>query len=153
MASPPPTPALHGTLAGISQQLRMSMSSVQGALKQGSSIAQLAQQQGVSRDALVQSIENQIQQTRQSAGQPPIDSSTLERLVNRAVDHHRRHRDVAGGVGAIAPSATDRTGFASALAGLAVGASPTTTPASTDSDSDSGSDSDARRSTGFSTLA
>ena len=90
MTSPAPTPSLNGTLAGISQQLGMSVSDGQVALKQGSSITDLAQQQGVSRSSLVQSVEAKIQQSGQANGQSPVDQTVLDRLLNRAFDHHRR---------------------------------------------------------------
>lgn len=106
MTSPPPTPALDGTLVGISGQLGMSLGGVQSALKQGLSITDLAQQQGVSRASLVKSVESQIQQNRQASGQPPLDQSTLDRMVNRAFDHHRRHHAAgADGAGRVSASA------------------------------------------------
>ncbi len=89
MTSPPPSPAMNGTLKGISQQLGMSTGNVQSALRQGQSITDLAQQQNVSRSSLVQSAEGQIQRLRQASGQSPIDSTVLDRMVNRAFDHHR----------------------------------------------------------------
>ncbi len=90
MASPPPTPALDGTLASISQQLGLGVGAVQSALKQGLSITDLAQQQGVSRGALVTAVQSQVQQNRQASGQPALDQTTLERMVGRAFDHHNR---------------------------------------------------------------
>ncbi len=109
MTSPPPTPTLDGTLAGISQQLGMSVGDVQSALKQGMSITDLAQQQNVSRSSLVQSVESQIQQTRQANGQPPLDQTTLDRIVNRAFNHHRHHHGAAaaGATGMSAPASVD----------------------------------------------
>ena len=97
MTSPPPTPSLNGTLSGISQQLGMSVGDVQRALKQGSSITGLAQQQGVSRDSVVQSVQSQIQQKRQAGGLPPVDQTTLDRLVNRALDRSRGAQVSAAG--------------------------------------------------------
>ncbi len=97
MTSPPPTPALNGTLSGIAQQLGMSVSGVQSAIKQGASIADLAQQQGASANSIVQSVQAQIQKTRQASGQAPLDQTTLDRMVSRAVTHHH-HR----GAGTIA---------------------------------------------------
>jgi hypothetical protein len=90
MTSPPPTAALNGTLAGISGQLGMSMSDVQSALKSGQSITSLAAQQGVSRSALVSSVQAQVQSARQQAGQPPADRTVLDRMVNRAFDRTQR---------------------------------------------------------------
>lgn len=90
MASPPPTPALNGTLSGISGQLGMSMSAVQAALKGGESITSLASQQGVSRWELMQSVQAAVQATRQESGQPPLDEAVLDRMVNRAFDRTQR---------------------------------------------------------------
>jgi hypothetical protein len=106
MTSPPPSPTLKGTLAGVSQGLGMNVSSVQSALRHGMSISGLAQQQGVSRDALVKSVTSQIQQTRQANGQSPLDPTALEQMVKRAFGHH--HRTHAAG--AVEPS-----GFAALL--------------------------------------
>lgn len=86
MASPPPTPALNGTLAGIAQQLSMSTGGVQSALKQGASITSLASQQGVSRSSLVSSVQDAVQSARAQSGQAPLDQTVLDRLVNRAFD-------------------------------------------------------------------
>jgi hypothetical protein len=104
MTSPPPTAALHGTLSGIAQQLGMSVSGVQSAIKQGASIADLAQQQGVPTGSIVQSIEAQVQKSRQANGQAPLDPSTLDRMVTRAVNHHR-HGGHAMGTASAAPVA------------------------------------------------
>lgn len=101
MTSPPPAPALNGTLSGIAKQLGMNVANVQSALKQGSSIADLAAQQGVSTSAIVQSVQAQIQQTRQAAGQAPLDQTTLDRMVNRAVTHHH-HRGAGAAIAALA---------------------------------------------------
>ena len=90
MASPPPTPALNGTLAGISSSLGMEMAAVQSALKAGASITSLANQQGISRSGLVQSVQTQIQATRQQAGQSPLEQPVLDRMVNRAFDRTQR---------------------------------------------------------------
>jgi len=89
MASPPPTAYLQGTLSGVASMLSMSPTDLRAALKQGSSIADLAQQKGVSRDSIVQYIEQQVQQQRSSQGQQPVDAATLDRVVNKAVDRHR----------------------------------------------------------------
>lgn len=86
MTSPPPTPVLNGTLAGIAQNLGMSLDQTKTALKQGSSISDLAAQQGVSRSSLVQLVQSGIQESRQASAQPPLDQTTLDRLVNRAFD-------------------------------------------------------------------
>ena len=73
MSSPPPTPALNGTLAGTAQQLGMSMGDVQSALKQGASITSLAAQQGVSRPSLVSSVQSAVQSSRAQSGEPPLE--------------------------------------------------------------------------------
>ncbi len=90
MSSPPPTPALGGTLSGIAQQLGMSMGDVQSALKQGASITSLAAQQGVSRSSLLSSVQSAIQASRAQSGQPPLASDVLDRMVNRAFDRTQR---------------------------------------------------------------
>jgi hypothetical protein len=90
MSSPPPTPALNGTLSGIAQQLGMSLDDVQSALKQGASISSLAAQQGVSRPSLVSSVQSAIQSSRAQRGQAPLDPGVLDRMVNRAFDRSAR---------------------------------------------------------------
>jgi predicted 2-oxoglutarate/Fe(II)-dependent dioxygenase YbiX len=92
----------------------MSVANVQSAIKQGASIAGLAQQQGVSANSIVQSIESQVQKTRQANGQAPLDQSTLDRMITRAVNHPR-HRGHAMSIASVAPGAT--TGPAAAAAG------------------------------------
>jgi hypothetical protein len=75
--------------------LSMSPTDLQSALKSGQSIADLASQKGVSLDSIVQSVEQQVQQQRASEGKPPIDQSTLDARVNRAVHHHHGHHHQA----------------------------------------------------------
>jgi hypothetical protein len=60
-----------------------------GGATPGGSISELAQQHGVSREALVQFVETKIQQGRETSGQPPLDQSTLDQLVDHALDHNR----------------------------------------------------------------
>ncbi len=84
-----PAPHLDGPLDGIAQQLSMTPDALRNALSQGSSITDLAQQEGVSRDDLVKSVEDQIQQTRAANGAQPLDQQSLGRMVNRAFDRHR----------------------------------------------------------------
>ena len=91
-ASQPPAPYLMGTLDGVANMLSTSTSDLQSALKQGSSISDLAAQKGVSRSSLVQYIEQQVQQRRSAQGKPPIDQQALDQVVNRALDRHRHHR-------------------------------------------------------------
>ena len=86
MPSPPPTPALNGTLSGIAQQLGMGLGDVRSALKQGASITSLAAQQGVPRAALVSSVQTAVQSSLAQRGQPPADTAVLDRMVNRAFD-------------------------------------------------------------------
>jgi hypothetical protein len=129
--SPPPAPQLNGTLDGIAQSLSLSPDALRSALSQGQSITDLAQQQGVSRDSLVQSVESQIQQQRQANGQDPLDQTTLDRMVNRAFDSHRtgghHHHHRAHGAGAAdaaaavpAPAADDGTSPADTSGGVDV---------------------------------
>jgi hypothetical protein len=60
-----------------------------GGATPGASITELAQQHGVSRDSLVEYVQTKIQQTRQANGQSPLDQSTLDELVDHALDHDR----------------------------------------------------------------
>jgi hypothetical protein len=78
------------TLAGIAEQLGMSAESLQDALRDGRSIAGLAEQQGVPRESIGSFIAGQMQRARQYSGQPPLDQSALERMVDRALDRGRR---------------------------------------------------------------
>jgi hypothetical protein len=95
--SPAPTPFLDGTIGSIAGTLGLSTQQLQSQLASGTSLANIAQQQGVSRSSLVSSIEQTVQQNRQSAGLPPIDQTQLDRAVNRAVDrqHHGHRRSQA----------------------------------------------------------
>lgn len=86
MASPPPVGYLQGTLDGVANVLGMPTNDVRSALKQGSSISDLASAQGVSRSTVVDTIEQQVQKLRAAKGADPIDASTLDRVVNRAID-------------------------------------------------------------------
>ena len=90
MASLPPSPAGEGTLAGIAAQLGMSAEDLQTSLKQGQSLASLAEQQGVSRESLGSFIGAQIQRARMYSGQLPLDQDALDRTVDRALDRGRR---------------------------------------------------------------
>ena len=89
LASLPPPSAGEGTLAGIAAQLGMSADDLQTALKQGQSLASLAEQQGVTRESLGTFIGTQIQRARLYSGQSSLDDAALERLVNRALDRGR----------------------------------------------------------------
>lgn len=68
----------------------MSAEDLQTALKQGQSLASLAEQQGVSRESLGSFIGTQIQRARMYSGQLPLDDDALERNVNRALDRGRK---------------------------------------------------------------
>ncbi len=93
----PSAPGGEGTLAGLAEQLSMSTEEVQGALRQGQSIAGLAEQQGVPRESVASFVAGQIQRARQYSGQSPLDQSALERMVDRALDRGRRADTPAGG--------------------------------------------------------
>jgi hypothetical protein len=87
--SPPPSTYLAGTLDGISSSLSMSSDTLRGALRTGSSLAQVAQQQGVSRSDLLKTVEAEMQQRRSARGAAPIDQTALDRIANRAIDRGR----------------------------------------------------------------
>jgi hypothetical protein len=90
MTSPPPTGALKGTLGHISQQLGMSISDVQSALKTGRSINDLAATQGVNADTLRQGTASYIEQMRGQKGQAPLSAQTGDQMLQRAFNTHRR---------------------------------------------------------------
>lgn len=66
-----------------------------GGATPGASITELAEQHGVSRESLVQFVQTKIQQTREAQGQPPLDQSTLDQVVDHALDHNRGEGDGA----------------------------------------------------------
>ena len=80
-----------------------------GGATQGASITELAQQHGVSRDSLVQFVQTKIQQTREDNGQPPLDQSTLDQLVDHALDHNRGQGAGADEAGAGEPASAGYT--------------------------------------------
>ena len=86
----PTTPGTESALAGIADQLGMSAEDLQAALKQGQSIASLAEQRGVSRESIGTFIGAQIQRARMYSGQLPLDQDALDRTVDRALDRGRR---------------------------------------------------------------
>ena len=88
-ASAPPAAYLQGTLDGVASMLSMPTQNLRVALKQGSSISDIAAQKGVSRDSRVNTIEQFVQQRRAAQGKSPIDAQTLDNVVNRALDRHR----------------------------------------------------------------
>jgi hypothetical protein len=112
------SPLLRSALSGIAQQLGMNVEEVQGSLKQGVSIGDLAEQRGISRSAVGATLGQQIQQARQAAGQGPLDQTTLDRIVGRALDRGR-------------PTAV--TGGASPLSGYGAGSVSTERAESPDS--------------------
>lgn len=59
-----------------------------GGATAGASITDLAQQHGVSRDSLVELVQSKIQQTRQAQGQPPLDQTTLDQIIDHALDQN-----------------------------------------------------------------
>jgi hypothetical protein len=85
------------TLAGLATHLGLSTEDLQSALKQGRSIAELAEQQGVPREAAASFLSTQMQRARQYSGQPPLDDAALERMVQRALDRGRRSGGEADG--------------------------------------------------------
>jgi hypothetical protein len=95
----PTAPGGEGTLAGIAEHLGMSADSLQAALRDGQSIAALAEQQGVPRESVASFISTQIQRARQYSGQPPLDQPALERMVERALERGRRASAASEGDG------------------------------------------------------
>ena len=89
-ASAPPAPYLQGTLDGVANMLGMSTDNLRSALKQGSSISDVAAQKGVSTSSIVSFIEQQVQQKRASKGLAPVNQQALDQVVSRAVNRHRR---------------------------------------------------------------
>jgi hypothetical protein len=89
LASLPVQPGGDGTLAGIAAQLGMSAEDLQSALKQGQSLAGVAEKQGVSRESIGAFIGTQIQRARLYSGQPALDDAALQRTVDRALDRGR----------------------------------------------------------------
>jgi hypothetical protein len=84
-----PAPGSEGTLGALANQLGLDADSLQTALKQGQSIAGVAEQQGVPREQVAQFLGGQIQQARSYSGQPPLDQGALDRMVDRALDRGR----------------------------------------------------------------
>jgi hypothetical protein len=99
--SPPPSTYLSGTLDGISSSLGLSTDALRGDLRSGSSLAQVAQQQGVSRSDMLQTIESQMQHRRADRGLAPLDATAVDRIANRAIDRSR------GGSSSSTPSPDD----------------------------------------------
>jgi transposase-like protein len=59
-----------------------------GGATPGASITELAKQHGVSRESLIQFVQSKIQQTREANGEAPLDQSTLDQLVDHALDRN-----------------------------------------------------------------
>ena len=90
MANLPAPTGDEGTLAGIAAHLGMSADDLHAALKQGQSLATVAEQQGVSRESIAGFIGTQIQRARMYSGQLPLDDDALARTVDRALDRGRK---------------------------------------------------------------
>ena len=93
------------TLGGLASRLGMTADSLQSALKQGQSIAGLAEQQGVPRETVAEFVGSQIQGARMTSGQPMLDPSALERMVDRALERGRPAGSSGGDAEAASPSA------------------------------------------------
>jgi transposase-like protein len=88
-----------------------------GGATPGASITELAQQHGVSRESLVQFVQTKIQQTREANGQAPLDQSTLDQLVDHALDHNRGEGAGPDGAAAEEPASAGYTATAQRAAG------------------------------------
>jgi len=92
------------TLQPVADLLHMSTSTLTSELQSGKSLADIAQQQGVSRDQLVSTVE----QSLSSNAPAGTDPSKIAAVANQIVDHtpkaggHHHHHHGGGG----APSAT-----------------------------------------------
>jgi hypothetical protein len=96
VGSLPAAPGAEGTLAALANRLGMSADGLHAALKQGQSIAGLAEQHEIPRESVGEFLGAQIQQARTLSGQPPLDENALGRMVDRALD---RGRPAGGGAG------------------------------------------------------
>lgn len=101
--SPPPSTYLNGTLDQISSSLSLPSDALRSALRTGSSLAQVAQQQGVSRSDILKTLETAMQERRSERGVAPIDATALARIAERAIDRAR------GGSSESAPSTSTPT--------------------------------------------
>jgi hypothetical protein len=90
-----------------------------GGATPAASITELAQQHGVSRESLVQLVQTKIQQSREANGQPPLDQSTLDQLVDHAMDHNRGQRAGTDGSATEEPASGSYTATAQRSAGRA----------------------------------
>lgn len=79
-------------MSGLTPQIAAAGAGTPGATgggTPGATITDLAQQHGVSRESLAQYVQSKIQDTREANGQPPLDQSTLDELVDHAFDHNQ----------------------------------------------------------------
>jgi hypothetical protein len=115
----PPAPGPESTLPVLADRLGMSADALQSALRDGQSIAGLAERQAVTRESVAEVVATQIQQARSISGQPPLDPGALERTVDRALDRGQAKDTsasgeaappTAGGVGAYANNARVTSG-------------------------------------------
>jgi transposase-like protein len=90
-----------------------------GSATPGASISELAQQHGVSRESLVQFVQSKIQQTREANGEPPLDQSALDDLVDHALDHNRGRGTGADGSASDEPTSAGYTATAQRAAARA----------------------------------
>jgi hypothetical protein len=81
-----------------------------GGANAGTSLTELAQQHGVSRESLVDFVQSKIQQSRQANGESPLDQSTLDQLIDHALDQDGQ--PAADGAGADAPASAGYTATA-----------------------------------------
>lgn len=84
------SPLLRGALSTIAEHVGMEQSSLEAALAKGASVEELAARQGISSAELQGAVVAQITDARAQAGQPPIASDTLTRMVARALAQGRR---------------------------------------------------------------
>ncbi len=90
-----------------------------GGVTPGASITELAQQHGVSRESLMQFVQSKIQQSREANGQPPLDQSTLDELVDHAMDQNRQRGAGADGSASDEPASAAYTAAAKRTAARA----------------------------------
>ena len=95
------SPLLQGALGLISQQLGMDEPQMQAAVGKGTSLDDLAARQGVSSSDLQTAVVVHITQSRQAAGQAPIEQDTLQRMVARAFAQGRRPTGAEGAAPAV----------------------------------------------------
>lgn len=84
------SPLLGGAVGMISQQLGLDQGSLERALAGGASVDELATRQGISSSELQSAVVAHLGEARAQAGQAPISSESLARLVSRAFAQGRR---------------------------------------------------------------